>query len=354
MARCVERPQRMARAPGQRRVDRCARPPEAATPRSETYSPGTVRPCPRSCSARCCDTSARPRPSLWVETDSACEVEILGTQRAHLLRVRPPLRARLLRRPRARHLARVRGARSTASASGRAPTAAPAERVPHLPEGRAAADRLRLLPRRGPARAAVLAARKDEDERGREIDALHTLALPHARRAARALARRAADARRPGLRRRGLAGDARVHRDAPRPVRAARRARCSTSRSTRTLYRESWSDPAIRWLLSTVSTTMIFDDHDVHDDWNISEAWVEEMREHHWWDEHIEGALVVVLGLPAPRQPLARRARGRRAARAGEGGRRRRAAARGVRAPRRPRRPTARAGASAATSAARA
>ena len=44
------------------------------------------------------------------------------------------------------------------------------------------------------------------------------------------------------------------------------------------LYRESWSSPDIRWLLSTVPTTMIFDDHDVNDDWNISQSWVEEMR----------------------------------------------------------------------------
>ena len=29
------------------------------------------------------------------------------------------------------------------------------------------------------------------------------------------------------------------------------------------LYQESWSDPDIRWLLSTVPSTMIFDDHDV-------------------------------------------------------------------------------------------
>jgi hypothetical protein len=36
---------------------------------------------------------------------------------------------------------------------------------------------------------------------------------------------------------------------------------------------------------------MIFDDHDVHDDWNISAAWLEEMREHEWWNEHIKGAL---------------------------------------------------------------
>ena len=58
------------------------------------------------------------------------------------------------------------------------------------------------------------------------------------------------------------------------------------------LYRESWSEPTIRWLLSTVSTAMIFDDHDVHDDWNTSAEWVEEMRGCDWWDEHIVGALM--------------------------------------------------------------
>ena len=56
------------------------------------------------------------------------------------------------------------------------------------------------------------------------------------------------------------------------------------------LYRESWSDPALRWLLSTVSSAMIFDDHDVHDDWNISEAWIAQMRAKPWWEERIVGA----------------------------------------------------------------
>ncbi len=55
------------------------------------------------------------------------------------------------------------------------------------------------------------------------------------------------------------------------------------------LYRDSWGDPAIRWLLSTVPSAMIFDDHEVGDDWNISEAWVEEMREKPWWNEQIIG-----------------------------------------------------------------
>jgi hypothetical protein len=58
------------------------------------------------------------------------------------------------------------------------------------------------------------------------------------------------------------------------------------------LYRESWSDPDIRWLLSTVPTAMIFDDHDVNDDWNISAEWVGEMRQEPWWDARITGAFM--------------------------------------------------------------
>ena len=58
------------------------------------------------------------------------------------------------------------------------------------------------------------------------------------------------------------------------------------------LYREAWSDPEIRWLLATVPSTMIFDDHDVHDDWNISEAWVRDMRATSWWDARITGAFM--------------------------------------------------------------
>jgi PhoD-like phosphatase len=57
------------------------------------------------------------------------------------------------------------------------------------------------------------------------------------------------------------------------------------------LYHESWSEPGLRWLLSTVSTAMIFDDHDVHDDWNTSAAWLEEMRRQDWWHDHAIGAL---------------------------------------------------------------
>jgi hypothetical protein len=58
------------------------------------------------------------------------------------------------------------------------------------------------------------------------------------------------------------------------------------------LYRESWSNPDIRWLLSTVPTVMIFDDHDVHDDWNISWLWVEEMRRKAWWESRVTAAFM--------------------------------------------------------------
>jgi PhoD-like phosphatase len=58
------------------------------------------------------------------------------------------------------------------------------------------------------------------------------------------------------------------------------------------LYREAWSDSAIRWLLSTVSSSMIWDDHDVHDDWNTSEAWLREMQAKPWWDGRITGAIM--------------------------------------------------------------
>ncbi len=57
------------------------------------------------------------------------------------------------------------------------------------------------------------------------------------------------------------------------------------------LYRDSWSDPEVRWLLSCVPTAMIFDDHDVRDDWNTSAVWRRQMAEKPWWRERIRSAL---------------------------------------------------------------
>uniref|UniRef100_UPI0015F08E9C DUF7800 domain-containing protein n=1 Tax=Pseudonocardia pini TaxID=2758030 RepID=UPI0015F08E9C len=57
------------------------------------------------------------------------------------------------------------------------------------------------------------------------------------------------------------------------------------------LYRDSWIDPEIRWILSTVPTAMIFDDHDVRDDWNTSGEWRAEMGRTTWWTDRIQAAL---------------------------------------------------------------
>jgi len=57
----------------------------------------------------------------------------------------------------------------------------------------------------------------------------------------------------------------------------------------RFLYHESWGQEHIRWLFSVVPTAMIFDDHDVHDDWNTSRSWVRDIRSEGWWDRRIVG-----------------------------------------------------------------
>jgi PhoD-like phosphatase len=58
------------------------------------------------------------------------------------------------------------------------------------------------------------------------------------------------------------------------------------------LYKESWGEPVMRWLLSVVPTSMVIDDHDMHDDWLISREWIEEMRRERWWEEREIGGLM--------------------------------------------------------------
>ncbi|MEU8933200.1 alkaline phosphatase D family protein [Streptomyces sp. NPDC048409] len=58
------------------------------------------------------------------------------------------------------------------------------------------------------------------------------------------------------------------------------------------LYYESWLDPEVRWLLSTVPSCMIFDDHDVVDDWNTSAAWLSDIRATPWWRERLLSGLM--------------------------------------------------------------
>ncbi len=132
---------------------------------------------------------------------------------------------------------------------------------------------------------------KDDDDAGREVDALYALAQ-----------RLTTLAREDWPDALLMLGD-QVYADEDAPeTRAFIRARRDTSVAphegvadfeeyTR-LYRESWGEPTLRWLLSTVSTAMLFDDHDVHDDWNTSAAWLREIEAQPWWHERIVGALM--------------------------------------------------------------
>ena len=103
------------------------------------------------------------------------------------------------------------------------------------------------------------------------------------------------------------------------------------------LYNESWGDPLVRWLYATVPTAMIFDDHDIHDDWNTSRIWRERMQRTSWWQERITGGLAAYwvyqhLGNLVP----GRAGRGRPLPEGVRGGRGRRAAAARLRRRRRP------------------
>ncbi len=57
------------------------------------------------------------------------------------------------------------------------------------------------------------------------------------------------------------------------------------------LYQLAWTDPVNRWLLSTLPSAMIFDDHDVRDDWNTSAQWRRKMEATDWWHGRIVSGL---------------------------------------------------------------
>jgi hypothetical protein len=130
---------------------------------------------------------------------------------------------------------------------------------------------------------------KDQDERGHEVDALWVLAQELAR----------GDRPRPDLL--FMLGD-QVYVDEGSPE---TRARIEERRGTASepgrevtdfeeytwLYQESWREPLIRRLFSVVSTSMLWDDHDMSDDWNISASWVAEIRKKAWWRRRAIGCI---------------------------------------------------------------
>jgi hypothetical protein len=225
---------------------------------------------------------------LWVETDSECEVEILGTRERTFCVCD-------------HHYALVCCGDLDRGSWHEYDVKLDGERVwPEDDDFPASA--FHTYPKETPLQIAFGSCRvaapheppfslkKDEDERGREIDALRTMAL------------RMRDQPRESWPDVLLMLGDQVYADEVSP---STRSFIETRRHPAEppgervldfedytkLYLESWSEPAIRWLLSTVSTMMIFDDHDVHDDWNISQAWLDRARKHEWWNQHIMGAL---------------------------------------------------------------
>lgn len=227
--------------------------------------------------------------TVWVEADGPCEVEILG-------RVASTFRVG------GRHYALVVITGLDPASSVEYEVRLDGRRCWPPADSLLPASRIQTLPERGVVWIVWGSCRvslpqeppytlgPDQHELGVGVDALHALAL-------------SLGAQDPGAwpRLLLLIGD-QVYADAVPPqtlafIRGRRDVRRAPGEQVADfdeythLYHEAWSPPTIRWLLSTVSSAMIFDDHDVHDDWNISESWLREMRAEPWWQEKIAGAL---------------------------------------------------------------
>ncbi|HSK49710.1 MAG TPA: alkaline phosphatase D family protein [Solirubrobacterales bacterium] len=221
--------------------------------------------------------------TVWVETDAACEVEVLG-RRERTFGVA------------SHHYALVRIEGLEPGESYEYEVALDGERRWPEPDSELPPSLIRTFaPGKpldvcfGSCRVAVPHAEpytlsKDEHEEGRELDALHVLARQMVR-----------DERSEWPELLFLLGD-QVYVDEGSPeAREKIRAKRDTEQPPGEevidyeeyvwLYHEAWRDQLIRWLFSTVSTSMVWDDHDMSDDWNISRSWHEEMEAKDWWHE---------------------------------------------------------------------
>jgi hypothetical protein len=58
------------------------------------------------------------------------------------------------------------------------------------------------------------------------------------------------------------------------------------------LYHETWQPEVERWMFSVVPSAMIFDDHDIIDDWNTSRWWLEDIGKQPWWSDRLVGGFM--------------------------------------------------------------
>jgi hypothetical protein len=230
--------------------------------------------------------AGRDDATFWVETDDACEVEVLGC-RERTFRVD------------GHHYALVHATGLPPAATTPYEVLLDGERVWPEP-GSPYPPSLVRTHAREPFRIAwgscrvdaphvpPYSLRKDQDPAGREVDALRVLADHMCRADPREWPHALV-----------LLGDQVYADEVPSEVadyiRSVRDVEVPPGETVANfeeytrLYRAAWSEPHIRWLLSTVPSAMIFDDHDIHDDWNTSKTWVEEMHATDWWDARIVG-----------------------------------------------------------------
>jgi hypothetical protein len=227
--------------------------------------------------------------TVWVETDAACEVAVLGA-------VEPTFRVE------GHHYALVRVA--GLEPGSETPYEVALDGAVRWPEPGSdlPPSLIRTLGGADPVDVSFGSCRvaypheapytksKDEDEKGHEVDALWVMAQEMIREGPE---------RFPELL--FLLGD-QVYVDEGSP---AARERIRARRGTETapeeevtdfeeytwLYHESWREPLIRWLFANVPTSMLWDDHDMSDDWNISYSWVTEMNERSWWHRRMVGCI---------------------------------------------------------------
>ena len=225
---------------------------------------------------------------FWVETDGPCEVQVLGaTEKTFEVA--------------GHHYGLVRAAGLESGAWHEYEVLLDGERVWPEPGSEWPPSAFRTYPKGTPLQVVFGSCRvcapheppwtltKDQDDKGRESDALHALALrmrEQEREAWPDLLLMIGDQ----VYADEVSPETSIFIDSRRDTTEPPGERVLDFEEYTRLYREAWSDPSIRWLLSTVSSAMVFDDHDVHDDWNISAAWVEEARSQDWWDDHVVGA----------------------------------------------------------------
>ena len=305
-------------AHGGRRPRRQARARSSSSP--PPTAPAGPRPSGRRCTRSGATTTSPPRretlqlgpllrhtgadeATVWVQTDGPCTVEVRARgrragARADVHRRGPPLRARARHRAAAGGGDAVRGRCSTARSSGPSPTREfpPSVLRTHTPRGRGdgscsapAASPRRTSRRTRCARTSTRTAARSTRCAASRCSMRHEPPeeWPHALL---------------------LLGD-QVYADEVAPARrgaARRRGRSRPTTTTSTLYMASWGEPVIRWLLSTVPSAMIFDDHDVHDDWNTSIEWVAGDAREGLVAAADRGRVRELPHLPAPREHVAR------------------------------------------------